>query len=37
MVMVLRTCEDMPVIMLSLIQEPGEPNYIVDVPLNGST
>ena len=34
--MSLRTHKNMPLIMLNLIQEPGEPNYIVDIPLNRS-
>ena len=34
--MVFRTHENLPLIMLNLIWEPGEPNYIENIPLNGS-
>lgn len=37
MIVAFRTHGCIPLIMLNLIQEPGEPSYIMNVPLNGST
>lgn len=36
MITVLRPHENWLLIMLNLIWEPGEPNYIENIPLNGS-